>query len=182
MLKQVEPSIWLNIVIQHPDTLYGAQRGEDAIEGETIANTKFQHSSFREEDSRILHQVVDAYYTQLHLFHGPIKDCIQRHVGQQTMHLWRDQMTDFTRNFQKYFFTKDYISNFFWSLSFQGIFYCPIDKKSFLQAQFVQNAILMDFDDQVQHCAIFHENYFICSSLPHLNLQPLYSYLIGIQD
>ena len=40
----------------------------------------------------------------------------------------------------------------------------------------------MDFDDQVQHCAIFHENYFICSSLPHLNLQPLYSYLIGIQD
>ena len=182
VLKQVEPSIWLNIVIQHPDTLYGAQRGEDAIEGETIANTKFQHSSFREEDSRILHQVVDAYYTQLHLFHGPIKDCIQRHVGQQTMHLWRDQMTDFTRNFQKYFFTKDYISNFFWSLSFQGIFYCPIDKKSFLQAQFVQNAILMDFDDQVQHCAIFHENYFICSSLPHLNLQPLYSYLIGIQD
>ena len=125
---------------------------------------------------------MDAYYSQLHLFHGSIKDCIQRHVAKQTMHLWRDQMTDFTRNFQKYFFTKDYISNFFWSLSFQGIFYCPIDKKSFLQAQFVQNAILMDFDDQVQHCAIFHENYFICSSLPHLNLQPLYSYLIGIQD
>ena len=41
VLKQVEPSIWLNIVIQHPDTLYGAQRGEEEVEGETIANTKF---------------------------------------------------------------------------------------------------------------------------------------------
>ena len=44
----------------------------------------------------------------------------------------------------------------------------------------MQNAILMDFEDQVQHCAIFHENYFICSSLPHLNIQVLYSYLIGV--
>ena len=39
----------------------------------------------------------------------------------------------------------------------------------------------MDFEDQVEHCAIFHENYFICSSLPHLNIQVLYSYLIGVQ-
>ena len=33
----------------------------------------------------------------------------------------------------------------------------------------------------MEHCAIFHENFFICSSLPHLNIQVLYSYLIGIQ-
>mmetsp|Transcript_22147 Transcript_22147/g.25942 ORF Transcript_22147/g.25942 Transcript_22147/m.25942 type:complete len:106 (-) Transcript_22147:1130-1447(-) len=97
------------------------------------------------------------------------------------MNLFRDQLTDFTRNFSKYFFVKDFTSNFFWNLSYQGFFYCPIDKKSFLQAQFVQNAILMDFEDQVEHCAIFHENYFICSSLPHLNMQVLYSYLVGVQ-
>jgi len=38
---------------------------------------------------------------------------------------------------------------------------------------------LMDFESSIEHCAIFHENYFICSSLPHLNLQHLYSYLVG---
>ena len=32
-----------------------SQGEEDGVEGETIANTKFQNSMFREEDSRILH-------------------------------------------------------------------------------------------------------------------------------
>ena len=169
VLKQVEPSIWLNIVIQHPEGLYGADvKDEDTIEGETIANSKFQHSMFREEDSKILKQVVEQYYSYLLLFHGKIKNCIEKHTQKQTMHLWRDQLTDFTRNFQKYFFNKDYINNFFWNLCFQGIFYCPIDKKSFLQAQFVQNGLLMDFDDQVQHAAIFHENYLNNVVIPNM--------------
>jgi hypothetical protein len=38
---------------------------------------------------------------------------------------------------------------------------------------------LTEFEDLVEHAAIFHENYFICSSLPHLNIQELYSYLVG---
>jgi len=43
----------------------------------------------------------------------------------------------------------------------------------------VQNGLLTEFDDFVEHAAVFHENYFICSSLPHLNIQDLYSYLVG---
>ena len=40
--------------------MYGANiKDDDAIEGETIANAKFQHSTFREEDSKILKQVVE---------------------------------------------------------------------------------------------------------------------------
>ena len=91
----------------------------------------------------------------------------------------QEQLGDFTRNFSKYFFTEEYCSNFFWNVCFQGFFYCPIDKRSFLQAEFVQNGLLTEFDDIVEHVAVFHENYFICSSLPHLNIQDLYSYLVG---
>lgn len=43
----------------------------------------------------------------------------------------------------------------------------------------MQNGLLTEFEDLVEHAAIFHENYFICSSLPHLNIQELYSYLVG---
>jgi hypothetical protein len=48
-----------------------------------------------------------------------------------------------------------------------------------LQAEFVQNGLLLEFEGIVEHAAVFHENYFICSSLPHLQIQDLYSYLIG---
>ena len=59
VMKQVEPSLWLNMVIQHPDGLYGSSNRaegtkfddkeddqnqaavEDDMEGETIANCKF---------------------------------------------------------------------------------------------------------------------------------------------
>lgn len=61
VVSQVEPNIWLNIVITHPDSLYGVDnRTDDNGEpnGETIANSKFQYSTFREEDSRIMYQVL----------------------------------------------------------------------------------------------------------------------------
>jgi len=37
----------------------------------------------------------------------------------------------------------------------------------------------MEFDDALEHVAIFHHHYFISSTLPHLSLQPVYSYLVG---
>ena len=45
LVKQVEPDIWLNVVIQHPDTIYGERLSAD-VEAETIANNKFQTSLF----------------------------------------------------------------------------------------------------------------------------------------
>jgi len=47
VMKQVEPNLWLNMVIQHPESLYSAAKGasgEDTVQanqddGETIANT-----------------------------------------------------------------------------------------------------------------------------------------------
>ena len=49
VMKQVEPSLWLNMVVQHPETLYGVSKHEHdedvapvtEADGETIANRKF---------------------------------------------------------------------------------------------------------------------------------------------
>ena len=51
VMKQVEPSLWLNMVIEHPDALYGKNLESQAasdIDGETIANSKFTYSQFTE--------------------------------------------------------------------------------------------------------------------------------------
>lgn len=47
-MKQVEKNLWLNMVIEHPDALYGkgdtdTQNASD-VDGETIANAKFTYS------------------------------------------------------------------------------------------------------------------------------------------
>jgi hypothetical protein len=47
-MKQVEKNLWLNLVIEHPDTLYGKGESDSQatsdIDGETIANAKFTYS------------------------------------------------------------------------------------------------------------------------------------------
>jgi hypothetical protein len=47
-MKQVEKNLWLNLVIEHPDTLYGKGEADSQatsdIDGETIANAKFTYS------------------------------------------------------------------------------------------------------------------------------------------
>jgi predicted phosphohydrolase len=54
----------LNVVITHPEELYGCNKGssekdENAIAGgETIANTDFQYSAFKEEDGKIFCKVI----------------------------------------------------------------------------------------------------------------------------
>jgi hypothetical protein len=91
-------------------------------------------------------------------------------------------MNDFTHNFNKYFFSKEYVKNLMWNLCFQGFFYCPIDRKTFLQAQYLQNGIFMEFEDQVQHLSLFHDEFFISSTLDNKNAQTLYSYLVGCNE
>jgi hypothetical protein len=39
-MKEVEKDIWLNIVVTHPETIYGT-RPDPKEEAETIANNKF---------------------------------------------------------------------------------------------------------------------------------------------
>jgi hypothetical protein len=74
-MKEVEPSLWLNMVLTHPDTLYGQRQAPDSKEeSETIANSKFHASLFREEDAKIFHRLLDALHKYFQLFHGPIRN------------------------------------------------------------------------------------------------------------
>ena len=126
-MKEVEPSLWLNMVITHPENLYGQRATPDSKEeAETIANNKFHTSLFREEDSRIFHRLLDAYLQYFQLFHGSIRELFEKGNIDAIAE-------DFTKTFEYHFFSREFERNFFWNLEFQGLFYCPIDKKQFLQ-------------------------------------------------
>lgn len=62
-MKQVEKNLWLNMVVEHPDTLYGKGESESQaasdIDGETIANAKFTYSQFTEQDSKIFYLLLE---------------------------------------------------------------------------------------------------------------------------
>lgn len=114
VLKEVEPSVWLNIVLTHPESLYGQRAAPDSKEeAETIANAKFHTSLFREEDSKIFHKLLDAFYKYFTLFHGSIKGL------QASQPLVFEQiLDDFTKNFEFHFFAREFERNFFWNLEF----------------------------------------------------------------
>lgn len=173
VMKQVETNIWLNIVITHPETLYGV-RPSQKEESETIANNKFRVSMFREEDSKIFYKLLDVYYRNFCLFHGLIKDLYQKYED-----TFEQVLDDFTKNFEYHFFTREFEKNFFWNLSLQGLFYCPIEKKQFLQTQLLVNSILQEYQQEVQHVLVLHEEFYISSTLPHEEIKTLYSYITG---
>jgi hypothetical protein len=78
-MKEVEPSLWVNIVLTHPESLYGKRATpETKEESETIANGKFHTSLFREEDSKIFHRLVDAFHKYFQLFHGSIRGLFEK--------------------------------------------------------------------------------------------------------
>jgi len=83
-------------------------------------------------------------------------------------------LEDFTKSFEGYFFSKEFEKNFFWNIQFQGLFYCPIEKKSFLSTQLFVNSLLLEFENHLEHVMLFHEEYFVSSTLPHDQIQILY--------
>jgi len=41
------------------------------------------------------------------------------------------------------------------------------------------NSLLIDYSEDVEHVLVFHDEFYISSSLSHEDIQPLYSYLVG---
>lgn len=113
ILKEMEPDIWLSMVILHPDKLYAYQNTAEASKEETIANSEFQVSHFREEDSRVFHKLLDVYYNLFYLFHGKVQGLWESH-NEQFAHI----LDDFTKSFDTYFFVADFRRNLMWNLNF----------------------------------------------------------------
>ena len=128
VMKEIEPGVWLNVVLTHPDALYGQRAPPDSKEeAETIANSRFHTSLFSEEDAKIFHRILDAFHRYFKLFHGQVRSLFERHP-----YTFEAILDDFTRNFEFHMFSREFERNFFWNLEFPGLFYCPIDKKQFL--------------------------------------------------
>jgi len=91
-MKQVEKNMWLNMVVEHPDTLYGKgesdQQTASDVDGETIANAKFTYSQFTEQDSRIFYLLLEQFYSYLRLFHGSLIEQVETHTKTGTLDLF----------------------------------------------------------------------------------------------
>jgi hypothetical protein len=81
------------------------------------------------------------------MFHGSVTQYYEEKEKEGKMDEFQATLDDFTHNFNKYFFSQEYVKNLMWNLCFPGFFYCPIDRKTFLQAQYLQNGIFMEFED-----------------------------------
>jgi hypothetical protein len=102
------------MVIMHPEGLYGQRAPPDSKEeAETIANSKFHTSLFREEDSKIFHKLLDVYHKYFMLFHGNMKPLFETQPYQ-----FESILDDFTRNFEFHFFSREFEKNFFWNVEF----------------------------------------------------------------
>lgn len=99
--------------------------------------------------------MLDQFHRYFCLFHGSFTKLYTQKVEEGAEEEFRSIVYNFTHNFNKYFFAKEYSRNLMWNLCFNGFFYCPIDRKTFLQAQYLQNGIFMEFEEQVKHVALF---------------------------
>lgn len=147
-----------------------------------MANSKFQSSQFQEEDSKLFNRVLDMFHEYFCMFHGSITSMYDKKLELDQFDSFQAIMDDFTQNFNKYFFSKEYVKNLMWNLCFNGFFYCPIDRKTYLQAQYLQNGIFMEFEDSVKHISLFHDEFFISSSMDNKSVRTLYSYLVGCNE
>jgi hypothetical protein len=177
VIKEMEPDIWLSMVIIHPDKLYSYQSAAEACRDETIANQEFQISHFREEDSRVFHKLLDVWYNLFYLFHGEIGPLFESNRP-----VFSHICDDFTANFDSYFFIADFRRNLIWNLNFQGFFYSPIEQKAFLETQLAVNSLQDQFVDDIAHVSLFYDEYFISSTLSHKQTLPIYQYLVGFAD
>jgi hypothetical protein len=96
------------------------------------------------------------------MFHGSITKLVAAH---EEIEDFQAVVDDFTHNFNRYFFDKEYVHNLMWNLCFPGFFYCPVDRKTFLQAKYLQNGIFMEFEKVVKHVSVFHDEFFVSSTM-----------------
>ena len=135
VLKEVEPDIWLNMVVSH-ENLYSY----DEESKDTIANSRYSSSLFKEEDSEVLESLIGVYYDMFFFFHGSISSLYARNPG-----MFEYVVDDFTRQWDKHYFSKEYSRNLFYNINFSGFFFCPMEKKTFLLSQLLMNSVLEKF-------------------------------------
>jgi hypothetical protein len=73
---------------------------------------------FQEEDSKLFGKVVTIYHQYFCMFHGSITKLYEEKLAKDELEDFKAIVDDFTHNFNKYFFSKDYVKNLMWNLCF----------------------------------------------------------------
>jgi len=104
------------------------------------------------------------------MFNGSITNQFEKDRG----HL-KVIMSDFTYNFEKYFFKEGIARCFFNNVTIRGYRICPVDPKTYLYVQKCINSLCTEFP--ICNVAVFYEEYLLYSDLPQGQVEVLHKYL-----
>lgn len=98
-IKEMEQDMFLCLILTH-ENLYTDNAGE--FPTHVISGFEPTRSLFKEEDTHILIDTLSLYYDLFNLFHLSF-----RRIFEQSKELLINIMTEFTINFDRYFFVTD---------------------------------------------------------------------------
>jgi hypothetical protein len=111
-IKEIEKDMFLCLILTH-ENLYTDNAGEHLTQ--TISGFTSTRSLFREEDTHILIDTLYLYYDLFSLFHLSF-----RKVFEKSKELLIEVMSEFTQNFDRYFFVTDCGRNYFNNAVYRG--------------------------------------------------------------
>ena len=106
---------------------------------------------------------INEFYNGFHLFHG----CISSFTYPQDVYNLQNLLDDYLPVFLAESVHMDD--------AFDGFFYCPMDKRAYLQTQFFVNLLITQVPD-IRHVLITYEGNLVSTTLQHDHALILYKY------
>jgi hypothetical protein len=148
---ECEPDIWLNLVIQHPESS-GFVKVQD----------------FMLSDS-MLRRLCTNFHRDFFLFHGALSSYHYPEDFPRLQCVLADYINVFCLEFER-------------ALElFEGLHYCPLDRKVFLHIQLFINQLKTQHPE-VKHAFVTYEGHLVSTDLPHTATLALYQYFCPQRD
>jgi hypothetical protein len=148
ILYECEKNIWLCIVLNHQDA------GQDS----------FIRQQDLETHPHVLRSIAEGFYKNFVLFHGPLAGF--RYPEEFGM--LRRILADYSRLFDVEQSRKTDL--------FEGFYYCPLDRKSYMNVMYGLSQISFGFPD-VLHTMLIYDGNIVNTSMPQAGSLIIYSYL-----
>lgn len=151
VILECEPDIWLYLVIQHPESA-GFMKIQD----------------FMLSDS-MLRRLCTNFHRDFFLFHGALTSYHYPEDYLRLQTILADYVNLFCLEFDK-------------ALElFEGLHYCPLDRKVFLHIQLFINQLKTQHPE-VKHALITYEGHLVSTDLPHAATLAFYQYFCPQRD
>lgn len=148
ILYQCEENIWICIILNHGDS-----GGDTFIRQQDL-----------ETHPHVLKAIAEGYYKNFKMFHGSLAAFEYPTDFDRLKHL----LSDYTRLFDEEQSRKTEL--------FEGFFYCPLDRKSYMNVMYGLSQISFIFPE-ILHTMLIYDGNIVNTSMPQAGSLLVYSYL-----